>query len=62
MPFSQARAVDEAQKPKVMERQRAMLANRYDLADRPIEGVLMSGVEGGAGWGARQAAGGPNLG
>ena len=43
MPFSQARAIDEAQKPQVMERQRAMLAERYDLADRPMPGVMMSG-------------------
>jgi cytochrome c peroxidase len=43
MPFSQARAIDEAQKPAVMERQRAMLAERYDLADQPIPDVLMSG-------------------
>src|SRR5690606_10003572 len=43
MPFSQARAIDEAQKPRVMERQRKMLAERYDLSDRPMQGVLMSG-------------------
>jgi cytochrome c peroxidase len=43
MPFSEARAIDEAQKAAVMERQRAMLAERYDLADRPIPGALMSG-------------------
>jgi hypothetical protein len=43
MPFPQGRAIDEAQKPRVMERQRAMLAERYDLADRPIPGVMMSG-------------------
>src|SRR5690606_30081648 len=43
MPFSQAKAIDEAQKPQVMERQRAMLENRYDLSDRPIPGVMMSG-------------------
>jgi cytochrome c peroxidase len=43
MPFSQARAIDEAQKPQVMERQRAMLAERYDLADRPMPGTMMSG-------------------
>jgi cytochrome c peroxidase len=43
MPFSQARAIDEAQKPQVMERQRAMLAERYDLGDRPMPGTMMSG-------------------
>jgi cytochrome c peroxidase len=43
MSFSQARAIDKAQKPRVMERQRAMLAERYDLADRPMEGVMRSG-------------------
>lgn len=43
MPFSRARAIDEAQKPQVLERQRAMLADRYDLANRPMPGVLMSG-------------------
>lgn len=42
MPFSEAMAIDEAQKPQVMERQRAMLEARYDLSDRPM-GVLMSG-------------------
>ena len=40
---SQARAIDEAQKPQVMQRQRALLDERYDLADRPIPGVMMSG-------------------
>jgi len=43
MPFSQAKAIDEAQKPRVMERQRAMLENRYDLSDQAIPGVMMSG-------------------
>ena len=43
MPLSEVRPIDEAQKPAVMERQRAMLADRYDLADNPIPGVLMSG-------------------
>lgn len=43
MPFSQARAIDEAQKPQVMARQREVLETRYDLADRPMEGVMMSG-------------------
>lgn len=43
MPLSQAKAVDEAQKPQVMERQRALLERRYDLSDRPLDGVTMSG-------------------
>jgi cytochrome c peroxidase len=43
MPLSQAKAIDEAQKPQVMERQRATLTARYDLADRPMAGVMMSG-------------------
>ncbi len=42
-PLSKARAMDEAQKPAVMARQRAMLEARYDLADRPMPGVAMSG-------------------
>lgn len=43
MPFSETRALDEAQKPLVMERQRLMLEARYDLSDRPMDGVMMSG-------------------
>lgn len=43
MPFSRAKEIDEAQKPQVMERQRTMLEERYDLSDRPMEGVMMSG-------------------
>lgn len=43
LPFSSVKANDEAQKPAVMARQRALLAQRYDLADRPIPGVTMSG-------------------
>jgi cytochrome c peroxidase len=43
MPLSQARAMDEAQKPAVMQRQRALLDARYDLADRAMPGVTMSG-------------------
>ncbi|HEY0179446.1 MAG TPA: hypothetical protein VGC30_07425 [Dokdonella sp.] len=34
---------DEAAKPAVMQRQRALLERRYDLADRPMRGVMMSG-------------------
>jgi cytochrome c peroxidase len=42
-PFSRVRAMDEAQKPAVMQRQRALLEARYDLADRTIPGATMSG-------------------
>ena len=42
MPFSRAMEIDEAQKPQVMERQRGTLDARYDLADRPMEGVMMT--------------------
>jgi cytochrome c peroxidase len=34
---------DVAAKPKVMQRQQALLERRYDLSDRPIAGVKMSG-------------------
>jgi cytochrome c peroxidase len=43
LPFSAVKANDEAQKPKVLERQAALLAERYDLANRPTQGVMMSG-------------------
>ncbi|MER9657505.1 cytochrome B6 [Mesorhizobium sp. M0152] len=43
LPFSAVKENDEAQKPAVMERQRNLLEDRYDLADRPISGVMMSG-------------------
>jgi len=42
MPFSAAKANDEAAKPAVMQRQRELLERRYDLSDRPMQ-VLMSG-------------------
>ena len=42
-PFSAVKANDEAQKPKVMQRQSALLQERYDLANRPMRGVMMSG-------------------
>ena len=35
--------MDEADKPEVMQRQRALLEQRYDLSDRPMQGVMMSG-------------------
>jgi cytochrome c peroxidase len=34
---------DQAAKPKVMQKQRALLTERYDLSDRAIPGVKMSG-------------------
>lgn len=43
LPFSDVRKNDEAQKPAVMQRHRALLEQRYDLSDRPLPGVLMSG-------------------
>jgi cytochrome c peroxidase len=42
-PFSEVKNDDEAQKPRVMQRQIDMLHSRYDMANRPIEGVMMSG-------------------
>lgn len=43
LPLSEVRANDEAQKPRVMERQRSLLEQRYDLADRPMPNIAMSG-------------------
>jgi cytochrome c peroxidase len=43
LPFSAVKANDEAQKAKVMQRQLGLLNERYDLANRPIPGVMMSG-------------------
>src|SRR5690606_28236255 len=43
LPFSTVKQNDEAMKPQVMERQRALLNQRYDLSDRPIPDVMMSG-------------------
>lgn len=42
-PFSEVKRMDEAAKPGVMQRQAGTLAQRYDLANRPIPGVVMSG-------------------
>ncbi|NMG68012.1 cytochrome B6 [Azoarcus indigens] len=51
-PFSEVKRMDEQQKAAVMQRQAALLGERYDLADRPLPGVMMSGgrkpVQGGA--------------
>ena len=41
--FSAVRAADEAEKPVVMRRQAELLQSRYDLSNRPIPGVFMSG-------------------
>ncbi|MER8776338.1 cytochrome B6 [Mesorhizobium sp. M0977] len=43
LPFSAVKENDEAQKPDVIERQRKLLESRYNLADRPMRGVMMSG-------------------
>jgi hypothetical protein len=42
-PLSEVKADDEAQKPAVMSRQSDLLNRRYDLADRSMPGVMMSG-------------------
>jgi cytochrome c peroxidase len=42
-PFSVVKANDEAAKAQVLQRKQALLAQRYDLADRPIAGVKMAG-------------------
>jgi cytochrome c peroxidase len=41
--FAKVRASDQAAKAAVMQRQRTLLTERYDLADRPAAGVMMSG-------------------
>jgi len=41
--FAKVRADDQAAKPTVMRRQRTLLAERYDLGNRPAQGVMMSG-------------------
>ena len=42
-PLSVTRAADEKVKSEVMQRQQSLLGERYDLADRPIPGIKMSG-------------------
>lgn len=42
-PFSAVKAEDEAQKADVMRRQSDLLNQRYDLSNKPIPGVTMSG-------------------
>jgi hypothetical protein len=56
IPFDETKATDEAQKSQVMQRQEILLSDRYDLSDRPIPNVMMSGGRGGPGRCARQAA------
>ncbi|HEX6012439.1 MAG TPA: hypothetical protein VFY87_11680, partial [Geminicoccaceae bacterium] len=43
LPFDAVKANDEAQKPQVMQRQADLLAQRYDLSNRPMPRVMMSG-------------------
>src|SRR3954469_19667300 len=43
LPFSAVKTADEAQKPQVLQQQSDLLNERYDLSDRPIPGVMMSG-------------------
>jgi cytochrome c peroxidase len=43
LPLDAVRALDEADKPQVMQRQMTLLEQRYDLSDRPMPGVMMSG-------------------
>src|SRR3982751_3035220 len=42
-PLDAVKKSDMAAKPVVMQRQSQLLSSRYDLADRPIPGVKMSG-------------------
>jgi hypothetical protein len=41
--FGTVMARDKAAKPEVMQRQRTLLEERYDLSNRPAAGVMMSG-------------------
>src|SRR5947209_19888295 len=43
IPFEAVKANDEAEKPQVLQRQQQLLSDRYDLSDRPIAGMMMSG-------------------
>lgn len=42
-PFDAVKALDEAQKAQVMQRQQALFEQRYDLSNRPITNAMMSG-------------------
>src|SRR5437879_10138710 len=41
--FAKVRADDQAAKPTVMQRQEALLTDRYDLSNRAATGLMMSG-------------------
>jgi hypothetical protein len=43
LPFDTVKANDEAMKAQVGQRQRDLLNERYDLSDRPVPSVMMSG-------------------
>jgi hypothetical protein len=43
LPFFRVKAADEAQKAAVMQRQSGLLNERYDLSDRAMQNVMMSG-------------------
>jgi cytochrome c peroxidase len=43
LPLDVVRRNDEGAKPAVMRRQRSLMEERYDLSDRPMPGVTMSG-------------------
>jgi cytochrome c peroxidase len=43
VPLDVVRKNDEAMKPAVLKRQQALFNDRYDMTDRPIPGVMMSG-------------------
>jgi cytochrome c peroxidase len=44
LPFETVKADAEAKKPGIMQRAQQQLEQRYDLADRPIPNVMMSGA------------------
>jgi hypothetical protein len=43
LPLDVVKGNDEAEKPRVMQDQQAVLNQRYDLSNDPIPGVMMSG-------------------
>ena len=43
LPFAVVKANDEAEKPRVLQDQQAVLNQRYELSNNPIPGVMMSG-------------------
>jgi cytochrome c peroxidase len=43
LPLDLVRRNDEAAKPAVLRRQQSLLNERYDLSNRPMQGVMMSG-------------------